>query len=217
MLRRRPRHRVLARVRVPSDRPNRLGALRRTELDAYSALTLALPGSRAVLTTGPKRAGVALGLAAAATAQGRRVALLECDLASPALADLLGLSAHPGLHEYLLGEVNAAQILQSLVLAGPASGRATEPLACIVAGQPEPEPVALLDSDRCLDATSKLRRAYDLLVVNGPATGPSPGPLKALADQVDMTILCGEERQIPKRLPIPIGGVVLSGEDPQRS
>lgn len=212
MLGRRGKPPVLAKVPAPTGSVARLGALGRGELEAYSDLALALAGSHAVLTTGPARSEVALGLAAAATAQGRRVALLECDLASPALAGLLGLSATPGLHEYLLGEVEATQILQPLVLAGPASGRAVEPLACIVAGEPEPEPAALLDSDRCIHATGKLRRAYDLLVVNGPAAGPSSGPLRALADQVDTTVVCGEKREIPKHLPIQVTGLVLSGQ-----
>jgi hypothetical protein len=214
MLGRRSRHRVLARVPAPSGSATRQGALGRGQLDAYSDLALALTGSRAVLSTGPARSEVALGLAAAATAQGRRVALLECDLASPELAGLLGLATTPGFHEYLREDVGATQILQPLVLAGPASGRAVEPLACIVAGEPEPEPAALLDSDRCLHATGKLRRAYDLLVVAGPAAGPTPGPLRALADQVDTRIVCGGKREIPKRLPIPVDGLVLTGEDP---
>ena len=154
---------------------------------------------------------MALGLAEAATADGRRVALLECDLASPGLAGSLGLSTTPGLHEYLRGEAEAAQILQPLVLAGPASGRATEPLACIVAGKPEPEPAALLDSDRCIHATGKLRRAYDLLVIDGPPAGADTGPLRALADQVDATIVCGEQGAIAKRLPIPVTGLVSFG------
>jgi hypothetical protein len=217
MLGRRRKHPVLARIPAPTGSAARLGALGSGELDAYSALATTLAGSRAVLATGPARSEVSLGLAAAATAQGRRVALLESDLASPVLADLLGLAATPGLHEYLRGEVDAMQVLQSLVLAGPASGRAGEPLACIVAGRPEPEPAVLLDSDRCVHATGKLRRAYDLLVVAGPAVGPTPGPLRALADQVDATVVCGEKREIPKRLPVPVNGLVLSGEDSYRS
>lgn len=212
MLRRRSKHPVLARVPAPAGSASRRGALGRGELDAYSGLAAALAGSRAVLATGPARSEVALGLAAAAVAAGRRVALLECDLASPALAGVLGLSPVPGLHEYLRGEAGAAQILQPLVLAGPASGRAAEPLACIVAGEPEPEPAALLDSDRCIHATGKLRRAYDMLVVGGPPLGPGSGPLRALADQVDTTIVCGETRQIPRRFPVPVGGLVLAGE-----
>jgi Mrp family chromosome partitioning ATPase len=211
MLGRRRKPPVLASVPAPKSDTPRLGALGRAELDACSRLATALAGSRAVLATGPARSAVALGLAAAATADGRRVVLLECDLASPGLARLLGLSATPGLHEYLRGEAEAAQILQSLVLAGPASGRATEPLACIVAGEPEPEPAALLDSDRCIHATGKLRRAYDLLVIDGPPAGPGTGPLRVLADQVDATIVCGEKGAISKRPPIPVTGLVLFG------
>lgn len=211
MLGRRRKPPLLARVPAPKGSNARLGALGREELDACNGLAAALAGSRAVMATGPARSAVALGLATAATAQGRRVALLECDLASPALAGLLGLAATPGLGEYLRGEAEAAQILQPLVLAGPASGRATEPLACIVAGEPDTEPAALLDSDRCVRATGKLRRAYDLLVVDGPPAGPGTGPLRALADQVDATILCGEPGAISKRLPVPLAGVVAYG------
>jgi Mrp family chromosome partitioning ATPase len=210
MFGRRDKRPVLARIPAPKNATSRLGALGRGELDAYSELATALEGSRAVLSTGPARSAAALGLAAAATARGLRVALLECDLASPALAGLLGLSATPGLHEYLRDEVEAAQILQPVVLAGPASGRAAEPLACIVAGEPEPEPAALLDSDRCIHATGKLRRAYDLLVVSGPVAAPGTGPLRALADQVDAIVVCGSKGEIPKRLPVPVTGLVLS-------
>jgi Mrp family chromosome partitioning ATPase len=211
MLGRRRKPPVLASVPAPKSDTPRLGALGRAELDACSHLAMALGESRAVLATGPARSAVALGLAAAATAGGRRVVLLECDLASPGLAGLLGLSPAPGLHEYIRGEAEATEILQQLVLAGPASGRATEPLACIVAGEPEPEPVALLDSDRCIHATGKLRRAYDLLVIDGPPAGPGTGPLRALADQVDATIVCGEQGAISKRLPIPVTGLVPFG------
>jgi Mrp family chromosome partitioning ATPase len=209
MLGRRKKPPVLARVPAPAGSSPRLGALGRAELNACAGLANALAGSRVVLATGPARSAVALGLAAAATAEGRRVALLECDLASPALAGLLGLSATPGLSEYLRGEVEAPLILQSLVLAGPAAGWATEPLACIVAGATEPEPAALLDSDRCIHATGKLRRAYDLLVIDGPPAGPGTGPLRALADQVDATIVCGEQGAISKHLPVPVTGLVL--------
>jgi hypothetical protein len=71
----------------------------------------------------------------------------------------------------------------------------------------------LLDSDRCVHATGKLRRAYDLLVIDGPPAGPGTGPLRALSDQVDATIVCGEQGAISKRLPIPVAGRVLFGED----
>jgi Mrp family chromosome partitioning ATPase len=178
-------------------------------LDAYSELAASVGPSGAVLATGPAKSSVALGLAAAAAVGGRRVALLECDLAAPALAERLGLAARPGLHEYLRGEVDAVEALQPLVLAGPASGRASEPLVCVVAGDPEAAPVALLDSERCDRAIQDLRRAYDLLVIDGPPLTEDRDALQALSEHAGTTVACGERAEIPKRLPVPVDGLVL--------
>jgi hypothetical protein len=211
MLGRRGKQTVLAEVPPARGASARLGALGREQLDAYAGLATALAGSSAVLVTGPAKSTVALGLSAAAVAQSRRVALLESDLAAPALADSLGLSPTPGLREYLQGEVEATDIVQPLVLAGPASGRATEPLACIVAGEREPTPVGLLDSERCDHAVEKLRHAYDLLVIDGPPLSEDPDSLRALSEHAATTVVCGERREIPKRLPVPVAGLVLTG------
>lgn len=211
MLRRRSKEPVLAEIPTSSNNSTRPGALGRDQLQAYADLATKLAKTGSVFTTGPSKGAVALGLAAAATAAGRRVALLECDLAGPALASKLGLVASPGLHEYLLDEVAASEILQPLVLAGPASGQATEPLACIVAGEPEPEPVALLDSERCDHAIERLRRAYDLLVIDGPPLGEDPDSLRAITEHTAVTIACGERSQLPKRMPVAVTGLVLFG------
>jgi hypothetical protein len=211
MLGRRGKHPVVAEIPAPQRASVRLGALGRGALEAYAGLAASVAGSGPVLVSGPAKTEVALGLAAAATAEGRRVALLECDLAAPALAGLLGLDESPGLHEYLRDEADATEILQSLVLAGPASGRAVEPLACIVAGALEPAPVALLDSERCDHAIQRLRHAYDLLVLAGPPLEEDPDSLRALAEHSGTTLIGGERSEIPKRLPLPISGVVLVG------
>jgi Mrp family chromosome partitioning ATPase len=208
MLRRRTRHTVLAQVPAPRS-ASRPGALDRAGLDAYAGLAASVASSRIVLATGPAKSLVALGLAAAATAEGRRVALLECDLAGPTLAGRLDLSASPGLHEYLREEIDAAGILQPLVLAGPASERATQPLVCIVAGGPVTAPVALLDSERCDHAIQKLGHAYDLLVLDGPPLTEDPDALRALAEHAGTTLVCGERAEIPKRLPMPVTGLVV--------
>ncbi|HET7485775.1 MAG TPA: hypothetical protein VFJ64_10435, partial [Solirubrobacterales bacterium] len=178
-------------------------------LEAFSGLAASLASSRAVLATGPAKSLVALGLAATATADGRRVALLECDLATPTLAGTLGLSARPGFHEYLRGEADTERILQSLVLAGPASGRASEPLVCIVAGEPAAAPVPLLDSERSDHAIQGLCRAYDLLVIDGPPLSEDRYALQALSEHAGATVVCGERRDIPKRLPISVAGLVV--------
>jgi Mrp family chromosome partitioning ATPase len=208
MLGRRRRQAVLAEIPARREDRSRPGAHGRAELEAFSRLARALEGSRAVCATGSARLAVALGLATAATAEGRRVALLECDLATPSLAGALGLSATPGLREYLRGEAEAPQILQPLVLGGPASGRATEPLACIVAGNPEPSPAGLLDSAQCRHAIEKLRRAYDLVVVLAPPLDSDPDSLRAVAGLVEATVVCGAPAEVPKRPPVPLAGLV---------
>lgn len=211
MLGRRNKQPLLA--EVPSSRNDsaRPGALGREQLNAYAELASKLAKTGSVFVTGPSKGDAALGLAAAATAEGRRVALLECDLAEPTLAGRLGLEPSPGLHEYLLEEAEASEILQPLVLAGPASGRATEPLACIVAGEPEPKPVALLDSERCDHAIERLRRAYDLLVIDGPPLSEDADALRALTEHTAVTIACGERSKLPKRIPVPVTGLVAFG------
>lgn len=210
MLGRRAKPPVLAEVPSTQQTSARPGALGRAELQALAALAAQLAGSGSVLLTGPAKSKVAIGLAAAAAAEGGRVALLECDLAAPALAGALGLDVSPGLREYLGGDAEAPEILQPLVLAGPASGRAAEPLTCIVAGEAEPAPVALLDSERCDHAIARLRRAYDLLVIDAPPLSEDPDSLRALAEHVSSTIFCGERREAPKRPPVPITGLVLT-------
>jgi hypothetical protein len=172
-----------------SDRASsRPGALGRAELQAYAELAGKLTKTSSVFVTGPAKGNVAIGLAAAATAEGRRVALLECDIAEPALAERLGLATGPGLHDYLLDEADAGEILQPLVLAGPAAGRATEPLTCIV---------------------ERLKRAYDLLLIDGPPLSEDVDALRALTEHTAVTIACGERGQLPKRMPVQVTGLVL--------
>jgi len=211
MWRRRPKRPVLAELPARRGAPRRAGALGRAELAAFAGLAEALSAHRAVLAIGPERSAVALGLAAAATADGRRAALLECDLAAPALAATLGLEPSPGLGEYLREEAETSEILQPLVLAGPASGRATEPLACVVAGEPVAAPAALIDSERCDRAIAGLGRVYELLVIAGPALDEDADALQALAEHAGATIACGAPREIPRRLPVAVEGLVAVG------
>lgn len=211
MLGRRRRQPVLAEIPVSAAASSRPGALDRGRLEAFSHLVAALAGSRAVLATGPAKSEVALGLATAATAEGASVALLEADLAAPRLAGVLGLSPGPGLHEYLLGKAEAPRILQALVLAGPASARATEPLACIVAGAPGPASAPLLASERCRHAIGRMRDAYDLLVIDGPGLDRNLDAVRELTGLADATIVCGGREEIPRRLPIAVSGLVVYG------
>jgi succinoglycan biosynthesis transport protein ExoP len=215
---------VLAEISGPVAGVDRAWSLRREDLERLVTVRERLDGRQAVLVTGAdERIGVlAVALAALAAAAGRRTALLECDLARPRLAADLGLSQSPGLHEYLRWEATPAEILQPLVLAGPASAAAEEPLVCIAAGRVASDPATLLGLQSFRHMTAKLRGAYDLLVIAGPAIAAGDGGLPALAAQSDALLAAltpaeqsgRENRELRSaigRLPAaPLGAVVVN-------
>lgn len=209
MLRRRQRPRVLAELPAPRRAQGRAGSLSRSELEAFEGLRRAIGDARVVLATGEESSRVALGLATVAGAGGRRAALLECDLASPAFAATLGLAAAPGLREYLRGEAEARQILQPVALAGPGSAAAA-PLVCVTAGAPSADAAALLGSEHLRHAVAKLRNAYDLVVLDGPPPGEEQA-LKAAASQADATLACLPRSASAAGIRVPVSGLVLSG------
>lgn len=205
--------RVLAEIPARSSTDLRPGTLRRSELDAYGGLLRELAGARAVLIAGEGAAGQAgaVGLAAAAAATGTRTALLECELTAPSLAEALGLASAPGLHEYLRGSAESERILKPVVLAGPGSAAATEPLVCVVGGRPAADAATLLDSDRFRHTLASLRDAYELLVVVAPAPEPDPGSLVAVAAEVDAILAWTERGAGSPRLPVSVSGLVVQG------
>ena len=134
----------------------------------------------------------------------------------------MGLEPEPGLGEYLRREAEAPQILQPLVLAGPASAKATDPLVCIVAGQRALDGAALLETGDFRHAMAKLRGGYELVVLHGPPLGDGSGALDAVAVEADLMIACVSSalatgrfgRRVKKglrRLPAQVAGVVSYG------
>lgn len=204
--------RVLAEIPARSSSELRTGTLRRADLAVYGELLEELRPARSVLVTGdaPGRRGVAAGLAAAAAAAGTRTALLECELAEPGLAEALGLAAAPGLHEYLRGTADSAEILKPVALAGPGSAAASEPLVCVVAGRPAKDGATLLDSERFRHAVSGLESAYELLVIDGPPPARVAELLAAMA-VAEVTLAWSERGMSPPSLPGPAAGLVVQG------
>lgn len=200
---------VLAEIPARTSPDLRTGSLRRSEMEAFGALLARLRGARAVLVTGRRTRGLetAAALAATAAAIGRRTALLECDLVEPGLADALGLANAPGLHEHLRGTAEAAAILRPVVLAGPGSADATEPLVCVVAGRPSADGPRLFASPPFRRALAGLRAAYDLVVIEGPPL-EDENSLRLVAAEADTTIACLGPAD-PRRLPISVSGLVI--------
>jgi Mrp family chromosome partitioning ATPase len=216
---------VLGEISSTATDERRVYSLRRADLVALSRLRTELAAERVVLVAGEAGLAGAIALAAAASAGGSRVALLECDLLRPRLASTLGLAAKPGLHEYLRWEATAAAILQPLALAGPAAAAARRPLVCIAAGEPAPRPAALLGLASFRHAIVKLRGAYDQVFVVAPALDADAGSLEPVAAQADVLLAAvppaaGSGRAARalrarlRRLPVPARGTLLVG-DPQ--
>lgn len=201
---------VLAEIPARTSPDLRTGSLRRSDLDAYGGLLGELHGARCVLATGNEpgtRRSVAVGLSAAAAARGSRVALVECSLADPGLADALGLANAPGLYEYLRGAADSEAILKPVVLAGPGSAAASEPLVCVVAGRPVADGPRLLASDALARALGGLRAAYELVVLDGPPL-TDESSLRAVLPLADSTIACLGPSE-SRSLPISVSGIVI--------
>jgi non-specific protein-tyrosine kinase len=143
---------------------------------------------------------VSISLASAAALTGQRVLLVECDLRRPTFAKRMGISRGPGMTEYLMGTADPQEILQTVSLVTPASptvapgaGVSGGALVCITAGAPVANPAELLVSPRFKQMLEKLRKAYDLVVIDS-------GPILAVVDplelvpQVDGVLVCVRAR-----------------------
>jgi Mrp family chromosome partitioning ATPase len=181
----------LARIRDPSGDDARAGTLSRGDLASFGAVLDAIGGGAVLITGGDGRVAASVGLACAALARGVPAALVECDLEDPRMATALGLASGPGLAEYLGRRAEAPEILQTLVLAGPAS-RGAGPLVCIVAGEPAGAGGEALASDEFGHAVGRLRSGYELVVLHGPPLGDGGGMLPAAAARADCLLACVE-------------------------
>ena len=190
---------VLAEISGPAPGETRAWSLRRADLEALAKLQGRLDDRRAVLVAGDEGLAGAVALAGAASAAGRRTVLVECDLERPRLAAELGLSLGPGLHEYLRWEATAPQILQPLVLAGPAARGVTDSLVCVVAGRPAADAATLVNLESFRHALGKLRAAYELVVLIGPPLEGAQGMPEAVAAQADSVLAAASAKELSGR------------------
>lgn len=223
MLRRRASLPVLAEIAGPAEGA-RAWSLRREDFASLEKALPRLAEQRVVLVSGEGEAALvaAIGLATAATSAGRRTILVECDLAQPRLAAQIGLAAAPGLHEYLRWEAEPQDVIQSVVLGGPAASGATEPLVCVCGGRPATKAETLLGLQSFAHMVAKLRGAYELTILAGASAVEEPGSCAAAARQADAVVAglpalaaSGRDgravRAAISRLPIPALGTVAVG------
>jgi Mrp family chromosome partitioning ATPase len=189
MLRGRARLPLLAEIAGPAE-GTRTWALRRADLEALGEVLPRLDEHRVVAMTGEgdEPAVASIGLASVASTSGRRTILVDCGLARARLAAQIGLAPAPGLHEYLRWEAEAADILQPVVLAGPAAGSLADPLVCIGAGRRAVKAETLLGLQSFAHMIEKLRSAYELVLLLAPPVLEEPGSCLAVAAQADAVV-----------------------------
>jgi Mrp family chromosome partitioning ATPase len=198
---------LLAQVPIGRVGDGRPGTLDRQALEALLKLWSEI-GPGVVLVTGhDERSDLAVGMAAAAVAANRKVALIECDLSRPGLAARLGLDPVPGFGEYLAHEAEAPQVLQAAILAGPGSTLAAAPLVCVVAGNPTGLGPVLLASDSFGHAIEKLRSAYDVVILDGPGL-EDRNSLRAAAARVDRVLAACPRSRVPRAVRGLVDGLV---------
>jgi Mrp family chromosome partitioning ATPase len=222
MLRRRARLPVLAAIAGPAE-GTRAWSLRREDFASLERALPRLAEQRVVLVSGEGEAApvAAIALAAAASA-GRRSILVECDLARPRLAAEIGFAAAPGLHEYLRWEAEPQDVIQPVVLGGPAAIDLIEPLVCVCGGRPATKAGTLLGLQSFAHMVEKLRGAYELVILLGAAVAEEPGPCALAAQQADAVVAglpasaaTGRDGRAVRaaigRLPIPALGSITVG------
>jgi capsular exopolysaccharide synthesis family protein len=131
--------------------------------------------------TGEGKTTVSWNLAAAAASGGLSVALVEADLRRPSLAKRYDLDDAPGLTEALQGDVSIEEATQMMLpIAGGASPVGhPRALNVIVAGNPSPNPWALMQSSVMSRILDVLTKDHDLVVVDTP-------PIPHVADAISL-------------------------------
>lgn len=172
---------------------------------------------------------VAASLAWSHAYSGNRTLLVDCDLRRGSLAARLGAAPAPGLTDYLTGEAEIGDVLQTVaaeqvpVFNGGQLDRASagEGIAFVGAGSPSHRPTELLESSAFADALALLSRSHDKVILDTSPLLPVADTL-FLAAVVDALVVCVRASQTTRdqasgvraalaKIPERPTGVVLTG------
>lgn len=96
----------------------------------------------------------------------KKVLLIDCDMRRPSVNEKLPVQKSPGLSGYLSNQVHLDTLIQRCGLAGE-----EDAFDVISAGQNPPNPVELLSSARMIRLITRLREAYDYIILDFPPVG----------------------------------------------
>jgi capsular exopolysaccharide synthesis family protein len=186
------RLRVLAKVPLmAADQPRLMAALPSNSVaaESYRALRAGVgfasvdhPIRRLQITSpspGEGKSTTAVNLATAMARNGKTVILVDADLRSPRLHELLDVDHSPGLSEVLAGMESLEDALRATPI---------ENLTVVPAGYLPPEPAELLGSPVFDQVLDQLAARADVLIVDTPPCVPLTDPL-LVAPRMDGVVL----------------------------
>ena len=136
---------------------------------------------------GKSTSGLALATVLART--GKRVVLLDADMRSPSVHNMLGLTNEAGFSSYLSGQSTIEDLVRPTELPN---------LAFVSAGRTPPSAAELLSGDKAKELFDKLAEAFDHVVVDAPPLlGLADSPL--LARSVEGVVYVIEARGVAAR------------------
>jgi capsular exopolysaccharide synthesis family protein len=170
---------------------------------------------RIILVTG---VGIAEGktvasvnLAASLAEGGARVLLIDAELRRPRCHALLGVANAGGLADYLAGEADLATVVRDVPVPR---------VAFLPAGTATESPTSLIGSGHMHALLSRLRRAYDCLVIDAPGILAASDALLLARDADAVVLVVGARATSPALLVrtrdrlaaarVPVAGVLLN-------
>jgi capsular exopolysaccharide synthesis family protein len=158
--------------------------------EAYRSLRTSLQFARqeqelrTILVTSPAategKTATLANLGAVFAQAGQRVLMVSCDMRKPRLGQFFGIDEDAGLTTAILGEDSIENLIQ------PAPG--AEGLWVLPSGPPPPNPAELLNGARVQEIFTRLRAAYDLVLIDSPPVLPVTDAV-VLSKDADATLL----------------------------
>jgi len=178
--------RIIKRLAKPTQRHQRWRMQLTESVDGIVAQLLrkaALEDTRSVLVTSPVRGEgkttMATQIALSLVRNGHRVLLMDCDMRRPALNDVFGLPAEPGVSECLRGDARVEDAVRET---------ATDGLHVLPAGRWDRQVMAALAKGASAGLLNELRAEYDFVVIDSCPVLPV-ADTRYISQHVDMVLL----------------------------